>query len=111
MTVIAADETNCEPNVMTKTPDIILEVPIAVEDHIVHWIERRALFGHDHSFCTYLNKQFYSYWKRFGPGLVIHRHGFIEELDSQRDRVILLKDCLPSDIVTVCHGNSPVTTD
>uniref|UniRef100_A0A8K9UF53 CDAN1-interacting nuclease 1 n=1 Tax=Oncorhynchus mykiss TaxID=8022 RepID=A0A8K9UF53_ONCMY len=99
-----------------KSTDLTILRPLcflvsAVEDHIVHWIERRALFGHDHSFCTYLNKQFYSYWKRFGPGLVIHRHGFIEELDSQRDRVILLKDCLPSDIVTVCHGNSPVTTD
>ncbi|XP_038823234.1 CDAN1-interacting nuclease 1-like [Salvelinus namaycush] len=111
MTVIAVDESNCEPKVMTKTPDIILEVPIAVDGHIVHWIESKAMFGHDHSHCTYPNKQFWSDWKMFGPGLVIYWHGFIEELDSQRDRGILLKDCFPSDIVALCHGTSTITTD
>ncbi|KAK3537163.1 hypothetical protein QTP70_002606 [Hemibagrus guttatus] len=35
---------------------------------------------------------------RFGPGLVIYWYGFIAELDCQRDRGILLKDCFPSDI-------------
>eukprot|EP00064_Thunnus_orientalis_P001284 superscaffoldBa00000086_g1286 len=87
-----------------KTPDIILEVPIAVEGHIVHWIESKASFGDDHSHRTYLNEQFWSYWNRFGPGLVIYWYGFIGELDCQRDRGILLKDCFPTDIVTLCHA-------
>ncbi|XP_056282078.1 CDAN1-interacting nuclease 1 isoform X3 [Pseudoliparis swirei] len=86
-----------------KTPDVILEVPIAVEGHIVHWIESKASFGDDHSHRTYLNEQFWSYWNRFGPGLVIYWYGFIEELDCQRDRGILLKDGFPSDIV-LCHA-------
>ncbi|XP_034381396.1 protein C15orf41 homolog isoform X2 [Cyclopterus lumpus] len=86
-----------------KTPDIILEVPIAVEGHIVHWIESKASFGDDHSHRTYLNEQFWSYWNRFGPGLVIYWYGFIEELDCQRDRGILLKDCFPTDIV-LCNA-------
>uniref|UniRef100_A0A3B3Q8T5 CDAN1-interacting nuclease 1 n=1 Tax=Paramormyrops kingsleyae TaxID=1676925 RepID=A0A3B3Q8T5_9TELE len=83
-----------------KTPDIILEVPIAVEGRIVHWIESKASFGDDHSHQNYLNEQFWSYWNRFGPGLVIYWHGFIEELDCHRDRGIMLKDSFPSDIVT-----------
>ncbi|XP_038585282.1 CDAN1-interacting nuclease 1 isoform X1 [Micropterus salmoides] len=87
-----------------KTPDIILEVPIAVEGHIVHWIESKASFGDDHSHRNYLNEQFWSYWNRFGPGLVIYWYGFIGELDCQRDRGILLKDCFPTDIVTLCHA-------
>ncbi|XP_014901987.1 CDAN1-interacting nuclease 1 isoform X2 [Poecilia latipinna] len=87
-----------------KTPDIILEVPVAVEGHIIHWIESKASFGDDHSHRTYLNEQFWSYWNRFGPGLVIYWYGFIEELDCQRDRGILLKDCFPTDIITLCHA-------
>ncbi|KAK6307393.1 CDAN1-interacting nuclease 1 isoform X1 [Coregonus clupeaformis] len=105
------DENQLRSKGYDKTPDIILEVPIAVEGHIVHWIESKASFGDDHSHRTYLNEQFWSYWNRFGPGLVIYWHGFIGELDSQRDRGILLKDCFPSDIVTLCHGTSPATTD
>ncbi|KAL0969675.1 hypothetical protein UPYG_G00230690 [Umbra pygmaea] len=95
------DENQLRAKGYDKTPDIILEVPIAVEGHIVHWIESKASFGDDHSHHTYLNEQFWSYWNRFGPGLVIYWHGFIEELDSQRDRGILLKDCFPLDIITL----------
>lgn len=84
-----------------KTPDIMLEVPIAVEGLIVHWVESKASFGDDHSHRTYLNEQFWSYCNRFGPGLVIYWYGFIGELDCQRDRGILLKDSFPTDIVTL----------
>ncbi|XP_011488542.1 uncharacterized protein C15orf41 homolog isoform X2 [Oryzias latipes] len=87
---------------------------LAVEGHIVHWIESKASFGDDHSHRTYLNEQFWSYWNRFGPGLVIYWYGFIGELDCQRDRGILLKDCFPTDIVTLCHAThqqSPESTE
>ncbi|XP_012679662.1 CDAN1-interacting nuclease 1 [Clupea harengus] len=96
------DENQLRVKGYDKTPDIILEVPIAVEGHVVHWIESKASFGDDHSHRTYLNEQFWSYWNRFGPGMVIYWYGFISELDCQRDRGILLKDCFPSDIVTLC---------
>ncbi|KAL7862259.1 hypothetical protein SRHO_G00137000 [Serrasalmus rhombeus] len=97
------DENHLRAKGYDKTPDIILEVPIAVEGHIVHWIESKASFGDEQSHRTYLNEQFWSYWNRFGPGLVIYWYGFIAELDCQRDRGILLKDCFPSDIITLCH--------
>uniref|UniRef100_V9KSM6 CDAN1-interacting nuclease 1 n=1 Tax=Callorhinchus milii TaxID=7868 RepID=V9KSM6_CALMI len=83
-----------------KTPDIILEVPVAVEGHVIHWIESKASFGDECSHQSYLQDQFWSYWNRFGPGLVIYWCGFIEELDCLRDRGILLKDCFPEDIIT-----------
>ncbi|KAI1895299.1 hypothetical protein AGOR_G00104860 [Albula goreensis] len=98
------DENQLRAKGYDKTPDIILEVPVAVEGHIVHWIESKASFGDECSHRTYLNEQFWSYWNRFGPGLVIYWHGFIEELDCNRDRGILLGDGFPSDIVTLCHG-------
>uniref|UniRef100_A0A8C5QXV3 CDAN1-interacting nuclease 1 n=1 Tax=Leptobrachium leishanense TaxID=445787 RepID=A0A8C5QXV3_9ANUR len=97
-----------------KTPDVILEVPIAVDGHVIHWIESKASFGDENSHSTYLQEQFWSYWNRltadctilyialrFGPGLVIYWHGFIEELDCNRERGILLKDEFPDNIVTL----------
>ncbi|KAM9147997.1 CDAN1-interacting nuclease 1 isoform 1-T1 [Pangshura tecta] len=106
-----------------KTPDFILEVPVAVEGHIIHWIESKASFGDECSHQAYLHDQFWSYWnrfnlkrsqkhlsclldlvQRFGPGLVIYWYGFIEELDCHRERGILLKDCFPTDIVTLRHS-------
>ncbi|XP_044292806.1 CDAN1-interacting nuclease 1 isoform X2 [Varanus komodoensis] len=84
-----------------KTPDFILEVPVAVEGHIIHWIESKASFGDECSHQAYLHDQFWSYWNRFGPGLVIYWYGFIEELDCHRNRGILLKDCFPTGIVTL----------
>ncbi|KAM3918658.1 CDAN1-interacting nuclease 1 [Leptodactylus fuscus] len=86
-----------------KTPDFILEVPVAVEGHVIHWIESKASFGDELSHRAYLQDQFWSYWNRFGPGLVIYWYGFIEELDCHRERGIILKDEFPSDIVTL-HG-------
>ncbi|XP_053553926.1 CDAN1-interacting nuclease 1 isoform X2 [Bombina bombina] len=84
-----------------KTPDFILEVPVAVDGHVIHWIESKASFGDESSHRTYLQDQFWSYWNRFGPGLVIYWYGFIEELDCNRQRGILLSDEFPSNITTL----------
>ncbi|XP_015413095.1 PREDICTED: uncharacterized protein C15orf41 homolog isoform X1 [Myotis davidii] len=98
------DEDQLRAKGYDKTPDFILQVPVAVEGHIIHWIESKASFGDECSHHAYLHDQFWSYWNRFGPGLVIYWYGFIQELDCNRERGILLKACFPTDIVTLCHG-------
>lgn len=82
-----------------KTPDVKLEVPISVDGYIVNWIESKASFGDEFSNRTYLKDQFWSYWNRFGPGMVIYWFGFIDELDVHRDKGIMLRDSFPENII------------
>ena len=82
-----------------KTPDIKLEVPISVDGYIVNWIESKASFGDEFSHKGYLKDQFWSYWNRFGPGMVIYWFGFIEELDINKDKGIILREDFPQNIV------------
>ncbi|XP_020632718.1 uncharacterized protein C15orf41 homolog isoform X2 [Orbicella faveolata] len=84
-----------------KTPDCKLEIPIAVDGFVVNWIESKASFGDEYNHQTYLKDQFWSYWNRFGPGMVIYWFGFIDELDCNRERGIILKEDFPTDIVTL----------
>lgn len=84
-----------------KTPDCKLEIPIAVDGCVVNWIESKASFGDEYNHQTNLKDQFWSYWNRFGPGLVIYWFGFIDELDCNQERGIILKDDFPTDIITL----------
>ncbi|KAI8482074.1 CDAN1-interacting nuclease 1, partial [Branchiostoma belcheri] len=84
-----------------KTPDFKLEVPIAVDGHVVNWVESKASFGDEFSHRTYLRDQFWSYWNRFGPGLVIYWFGFIDELDVNADKGIVLMDRFPDSFSTL----------
>lgn len=81
-----------------KTPDVKLEVPVAVNGKVINWIESKALFGDRESHEGYLKDQFWSYWNRFGPGLVIYWFGYIKELDSNTEAGIVLADSFPTDI-------------
>ncbi|KAB7500924.1 Uncharacterized protein Anas_05845 [Armadillidium nasatum] len=81
-----------------KTPDFKLDIPIAIDGHVVNWIESKASFGDEENHRNYLRDQFWSYWNRFGPGLVIYWFGFIEELDEHKEKGILIKDHMPDNI-------------
>uniref|UniRef100_A0A8C4WU24 CDAN1-interacting nuclease 1 n=1 Tax=Eptatretus burgeri TaxID=7764 RepID=A0A8C4WU24_EPTBU len=101
------DEEELRKKGYDKTPDVLLEIPIAVDDQVIHWIESKASFGDETSHKTYLQDQFWSYWNRFGPGLVIYWFGFVEELDCNRARGILLRSSFPEEIVTMKFDVTP----
>lgn len=96
-----------------KTPDILLDVPIAVNGRAVNWIESKALFGDDNAHTSYLRDQLESYWNRFGPGLVIYWFGFIDDLASKKYGGIMLADRFPDDFVRYDpeHGNDNSDAD
>uniref|UniRef100_A0A6M2DT18 CDAN1-interacting nuclease 1 n=1 Tax=Xenopsylla cheopis TaxID=163159 RepID=A0A6M2DT18_XENCH len=81
-----------------KTPDLKLEVPIAVSGHIVNWIESKASFADVETHKAYIKEQFMSYWNRFGPGLVIYWFGFVDHLENKEDTTLfIVRDKFPVD--------------
>eukprot|EP00250_Pteridium_aquilinum_P005612 c15684_g1_i1 orf=41-973(+) len=78
----------------SKTPDVKLEVPIAVKGRIVNWIDSKASFGDECSHKNQAELQFQRYVNRFGPGMVIYWFGFVDELNNHPD--VLLLDSFPS---------------
>lgn len=79
-----------------RTPDIKLELPIAVKGRVVNWIDSKA------SFCdplVHVEKgadQFQGYVNRFGPGMVIYWLGTIDELVEESRGDVLLVDDFPA---------------
>ncbi|KAK9751812.1 Protein of unknown function TPD sequence-motif [Popillia japonica] len=84
-----------------KTPDFKLEVPIAIDGFIIHWIESKALFGDEDVHKDYMKHQYSSYWNRFGPGLVIYWFGYIETIVQSSERRFIVRNDLPTDFVTI----------
>ena len=64
----------------------------------VNYSAVQALFGDEESHEGYLKDQFWSYWNRFGPGLVIYWFGYIRQLNSHTEAGILLADTFPTNI-------------
>lgn len=97
-----------------KTPDIKLEVPVAIDGAIVHWIESKALFGDEEVHKDYTKNQYASYWNRFGTGLVIYWFGFVDTIEQFGDKRFIIRDCMPQNILHIIppkenceeeHGN------
>lgn len=91
------DENDLRKRGYDKTPDVKLEVPISVNGFPVCWIESKASFGDLQTHSEYLRDQYYSYWNRFGPGIVIYWFGFIDNIsDDMKKLGILVLDDFPS---------------
>lgn len=92
-----------------KTPDSILLQPIAIsrkggEPLIVKWIESKAWFGDPTSHQTYLRDQYWPYYNRFGPGLVIYWMGIVDEMIlPHHDKGVAVMDHFPlsEDIIRI----------
>lgn len=100
------DEHDLRAKGYDKTPDIKLDIPFAYKGHVINWIESKALFGDEEHHAGYLREQLWSYWNRYGPGMVIYWFGFIDELDDNRERGILVADHFPTELQTVNHVQS-----
>jgi len=94
-----ADEHAMRSQGYDKTPDIKLDIPVAVDGFIINWIESKALFGDPEAHSGYLRDQLWSYINRFGSGLVIYWFGYVSQLDVHRNAGIILRDSFPTDIV------------
>ena len=99
-----ADEHDMRSQGYDKTPDIKLDVPVAVDGFIINWIESKALFGDPEAHAGYLRDQLWSYINRFGSGLVIYWFGYVNQLDVHRNAGILLRESFPTDIVRFNPG-------
>ncbi|CAL8111644.1 unnamed protein product [Orchesella dallaii] len=81
-----------------KTPDIKLEVPIAIDGKVITWIESKATFGDEETHQGYVKDQLTSYYNRFGPGLVIYWLGYVESILATQSKGIFVCDHLPASI-------------
>ncbi|GJQ65943.1 hypothetical protein Trydic_g4041 [Trypoxylus dichotomus] len=84
-----------------KTPDFKLEVPIAIDGFIIHWIESKALFGDEDVHKDYIRHQYSSYWNRFGPGLVIYWFGYVETIVQSSEKRFIVRNNLPDNFVSI----------
>ena len=80
-----------------KTPDVKLDIPISVNGSVVNWIESKALFGDEENHTAYLNDQLWSYWNRFGPGMVIYWCGYLKHLEWSTEHGILVRETFPTE--------------
>ena len=84
-----------------KTPDIWLQVPVAVLDRhapggpawrLVAWIDSKATFGDDRIHAKQQEEQYSTYVNRYGPGLVIYWFGALEGLGHED---VMVLDAFP----------------
>lgn len=84
-----------------KTPDFRLLIPIAINGIVINWIESKALFGCEYLHELYKNKQYFSYYNRFGTGLIIYWFNYIETLQKHIEHKWLISDHFPADFTTI----------
>lgn len=88
-----------------RTPDTILLEPIAIDGLAVKWIESKAWFGDPTAHASYLRDQYWPYYNRFGPGLVVYWFGYVREpAETHRHQGILVMDAFPPQVEAGAEG-------
>ncbi|MDR0523301.1 MAG: C15orf41 family protein [Candidatus Methanoplasma sp.] len=65
-----------------KTPDCLLDEPMAYDGRKICWVESKASFGDNVEFRFNSRKQLIPYTKLFGPGVVVYWTGCLEDLET-----------------------------
>lgn len=95
------DETYLRSRGYDKTPDVVLQLPIAVKNKVINWMESKALFGDVRCHERYALEQYSTYNNRFGPGLVIYWLGYCEDLETLQSKHLTIVDAFPDDFVAL----------
>ena len=71
-----------------KTPDVLFLIPMIVtidrEEHLVNWIDSKAMFADEETFADSID-QFNGYCNRYGKGLVIYWFGYVDSIVTPKD--------------------------
>lgn len=95
-----------------KTPDVLLQVPVAFSKKVVRWIDSKAKFGDEFTMNKDYTDAVSSYVGRFGPGMVVYWFGFIEDCPSPMiaDAGVVVADTVPKDIQVLPGTFIPISS-
>lgn len=89
----------------TTIPD---SVDNEVDRCIITWLECKAVFASIECHLEYYENQYCSYINRFGDGIVLYKHGFVEDIASKYSHNLIITQQMPlispvSEIWTLFH--------
>ena len=74
-----------------KTPDVLLDKPITIDDMKIHWIESKASFGDEIEIKKNVRRQLKPYTEIFGNGAVVYWFGYVEGIEPPEGIILLDK--------------------
>lgn len=85
------------------------EIPEKIDNEIerlvITWIECKALFASVECHVEYYENQFYSYINRFGNGLILYKHGFVNCIPVKYTRNLIISQNMPP-LISVSSSSS-----
>jgi len=76
-------------NTIKKTPDILLDEPIYVNEMEVWWLESKSIFGTPKEMKRHRKIQFKPYIRLFGKGIVVYWHGYTMDVLHDKDFIVV----------------------